>query len=96
MALALLKSILALVGTAVLLLQVSVSSPVVRVPVGACGCFQMTEVWCLPCTIALATTCFACDVVPNLPNKKGIKEPNPGPSRLKACAKIVGIYLSKT
>lgn len=52
--------------------------------------------WCLFCTIALATSCFTCDVVQNLPNKKGIKEPNPDPSRLRACAEIVGIYLSKT
>lgn len=52
--------------------------------------------WCFLCTVALATSCFTCDVVQNLPNKKGIKEPNPGPSRLRACTKLVGIYLSKT
>lgn len=41
-------------------------------------------------------SCFPCDVVQNLPSKKGIKEPNPSPSRLRACTKLVGIYLSKT
>lgn len=57
---------------------------------------SVLHVACLLCTTALATTCFTCDVMQNLPNKKGIKEPNPSPGRLSACAKFIGIYLRKT